>query len=1353
MPATPTRTQRDGDADNDDDQDDDDEYTVRAAAQTTPKQGVASPAAGSSHTTARTRTGTDVPTTPTTISSSSRSEHSSSPSPLRRSDRGPRGELLHTPPVLLPSLSFNSTARASSPITTSTRSSPRYGWQDGGGRAQSPSTQQQQQPIRDSMNADGDRLATGNPSARDRDSESDRDRERETTAIPSSHPLTSTNSTDSTFSSASSSSSASASASSDNDWARSWIDADHDHDLDRAYEQQQQQQRGFNSNWGLAAAPSSFDPLVSGARREADTTTTTTSSRHSDLAPRAREPVEKGEEEEEEGGERRRRLERDEVQEEGAGARDQQEARTADTVTGTLSAQEEQEQELGRLLRGHNNDDAAEEADGLEEDLADLTPMIGSGFGSPPPRSPPAMRPDDVLATGATVPSSSSSSSSSSSRPATKSTTVTLPTIEPLFSNHRTRRPTSPSTAAAAAATATVTDESDSSFAAAGLGAVPSRPEEAVTAVPSSSSRPLSEFDWAAAYADGEGGAAAVSTTPPAAAAAAAVEAKLSADATPERGKATEASSDLAAPTLTAVSSKLDLEPPPPHGENAIRDEAALLDPLPPQQQEEEQDPMAMLDSLIYQSTSAGEAEMMDSTAAPAGLSTRQSRLESSPSSGVPNPILLPGSVVAATPLSPTSPTANANGNARKERGPAPDIPVKSSRRASLLGRRRQSADSQTLLQRAASMAMATSSRSTVGGGTATAMTADPSSSSSLNEAGGRARTGSSPSHARRSGSVPASAPATSPGPASGLSSPSGAATSPTLSRNSSSYDFAEIADVYARNSLYYPPPDATPRASRAWESEEVPRPTSASFEEETGSGTNTARQSRIEEQLEPTSAVEPPARAPSSSTLTPSRSSTDVSRADAKARAAAFIEDLKRAKANEAITAAPGAPVIAAGFETARRAPHLADEYSFSMNGSSTASAVQSYSMPAETSPDTTPPLPPPSSSKRPLENASASSSFGSRRQSYDTTSRSTPNLALLSSSRRPSEPTLASLGPEQPLLDQRPPLLRRRALPTAVIISAELKKAATSRERCRLYVDKLNELGRERSRLDEWILATKGDHWTPDMSAANSPKRSRRARQDASVATFAPRGDGYRAREITRGSFSAHDLAPSAPFPGVLNLPPTRSTSHASLSSGGGGGGGGKSFFSGLGRGTLGRRMSKRDHAGGPSSSRSSAKSSSLRSTISGPVQVLSSTNAALATISDGPYRPPAHQAAYTTRNSFDSRRSSPATSPQASRASFSYGSLPPSASSVSSPSADVAAPAPAIPTFQVTRGSVYYENGEKTAGSQVGDLDEDKLDRLADVLPQASRADLAAALEEAGGDDVLAISVYLSSEPSLT
>lgn len=724
--------------------------------------------------------------------------------PQQQQSRGPRGELLHTPPVLLPSLSLNSTARtAPSSVTTATGSSARYSWQDGGrggrgGRAQSPSTptQQQQQHHRqraardsESSAADDDGSAIG-PSVRDPDR--DRNRERERTATPSSHPLVSTNSTDSTFSSSASSSSASASASSDNDWARSWIDADHDHDLDldRAYEQQQQQhQRGFDSNSGLAAAAPSFDPLLlSGAR--ADTTTVTTSAlphRSSRLSGGGGDRAQEEEEEEEAGeeGERRRRkrVEGGEVREEDAGARKQQ-APTADTGmrSGTgqqqQEQQEEQEQQLQGLLR---QEDELE-----EEDLADLTPMVGSsGFGSPP-SSPSAMRSNDdvnsdVLPTGATA-------ASPSSRPVTTTTTVILPTIEPLFSN-RTR-----SDPAAAAAR--------------GLeGAVQSRSGGATTAVAGaatpSSSRPLSEFDWAAAYADGGGGAASSSTLP-----AVAVEAKSSADAAPERIKATEMSSNLATPTTPAVSSISHLEPTPPrsHGMTAIRDATAPLDPLPPQEreeeQEQEQDPMAMLDSLIYQPSLASESEPLESTTAPAAHSMGQSRDEStslpSPSSAAfPKPVLPPGSTALPSVQSPTSPTANANvstsgngngngnGNGRKERGPAPVIPVKSSRRASLLGRgRRQSADSQTLLQRATSMVATSSSspRSAVGG---TAMPSDPSSSSFEDEEGPRARTVSPPSHAR-SGSVPLSASATSPGPASGLSSPSaggGAANSPALSR------------------------------------------------------------------------------------------------------------------------------------------------------------------------------------------------------------------------------------------------------------------------------------------------------------------------------------------------------------------------------------------------------------------------------------------------------------------------------------------------------------------------------------------------------------------------------------------
>ncbi|GAA5981069.1 hypothetical protein JCM10908_003972 [Rhodotorula pacifica] len=712
-------------------------------------------------------------------------------------------------------------------------------------------------------------------------------------------------------------------------------------------------------------------------------------------------------------------------------------------------------------------------------------------------------------------------------------------------------------------------------------------------------------------------------------------------------------------------------------------------------------DPMALLDSLISQSGSAVVVASEPTTPTALGATTGVKTIASPP----PPPPR--EEVLASSPASPLSP-APALANSKKER---PAVPLKSSRRASLLARRRQS-DSQTLQRAVAVTAAATATASLAEGAAADA----------------------------RRGSVPGP---TSPPPSAG-------AASPTPSRNSSNYDLTDIADVYARNSLYYPPPDATPRSLRILDSD-VPLPSPAvTLAETTSSGTITARQSRIEQpELATVSATaeegQPRVVAQESRPegMTPSRrSSSSVSRADAKARAAAFIEDLKRAKADAA--AVTTAPLSAGGVDAASRdlaepAP-ASNDYLIPLRPE----ALSTVPATTRSSAEATPPLPPPSSTK-PSEDATIYSS-GSRRPSLDY--RSTTNLASLSGSRRPSEQTLASLAPRQPYFEpSRPRLLQRRALPSAVIISAELKKATTARDRCRIYEDKLNELGRERSRLDEWILATSGgrrlSYESPELLAV-SPNRSRRARQDSSVATFAPRGDGYRAKEIPRGSYSSYELSSaSAPFPGVLNLTPSRSASHASLASGGPGGSGGKSFFSSLGGRSLGRRMSKRDHASGPPS-RSSAKSS-IRSTISGPVQILSSTNSALAPVSDGPYRP----LQSNNRASFDSRRSSPATSPQVSRASFSYGStssLPPSASFT---------PATSIPTFQVTRGSVYYDNGEKTAGSQLvgGDLDEEKLDRLADILPQASRADLAAALEDAGGDDVLAISVYLSSEPSLT
>jgi hypothetical protein len=53
-------------------------------------------------------------------------------------------------------------------------------------------------------------------------------------------------------------------------------------------------------------------------------------------------------------------------------------------------------------------------------------------------------------------------------------------------------------------------------------------------------------------------------------------------------------------------------------------------------------------------------------------------------------------------------------------------------------------------------------------------------------------------------------------------------------------------------------------------------------------------------------------------------------------------------------------------------------------------------------------------------------------------------------------------------------PPLLRRRPLPMAIQAS-EVQKARTAGERARIYAAKINELNREKSRLDEWIDAVR--------------------------------------------------------------------------------------------------------------------------------------------------------------------------------------------------------------------------------------------------------------------------------------
>ncbi|GAA5891793.1 hypothetical protein JCM8208_002887 [Rhodotorula glutinis] len=510
--------------------------------------------------------------------------------------------------------------------------------------------------------------------------------------------------------------------------------------------------------------------------------------------------------------------------------------------------------------------------------------------------------------------------------------------------------------------------------------------------------------------------------------------------------------------------------------------------------------------------------------------------------------------------------------------------------------------------------------------------------------------------------------------------------------------------------------------------------------------------------------------------------------RGDAKARAAAFLADLRRAKAaaaadeadeaSLAVLAAPAAAVSAAERLVSSSSPLPGEVKSFLDSTSPalpplppasplvrpelpSAPSLVEPPAPAEIgeleppSPEGSPPVPPPNDSKRPSV-ASAATTLSIRRRS----SANAPSLA----------PPAASAAAAAPRPVDNSPLLRRRPLPPAVQIVAELRRARTARERGRIYAEKINELGRERSRLDEWVRAMReggGASGRAPPAASPNPSTSRRAsRQDASTATFAPRADGYRAKELPSSSFSPRDMAPTnAPYPGVLNyngggnVGATSSTSSlrsgappSSFSSGSK-----ASFFSGLGvvgRGSLGRRASKREHHGHHPAGPGAAMN------ISAPVQLLSSTNLALTSPTSasvmplggarsisGPRMPNASSS--TERASLDARYSpsgspalpSGAPPPLPVRTSFSYGS---SASLGIGGGLGGLAASASVPA---------HLSGGMGVGSEVayGAVDEEredaKLVRLQDILPQASREDLVDALATAGGDDVLAISVYLS------
>ncbi|GAA5829509.1 hypothetical protein JCM5353_001276 [Sporobolomyces roseus] len=478
------------------------------------------------------------------------------------------------------------------------------------------------------------------------------------------------------------------------------------------------------------------------------------------------------------------------------------------------------------------------------------------------------------------------------------------------------------------------------------------------------------------------------------------------------------------------------------------------------------------------------------------------------------------------------------------------------------------------------------------------------------------------------------------------------------------------------------------------------------------------------------------PTNGPASNPVSPTAAGRSVTpKGDAKARAAAFIADLKKARQE------------AASPENQRNVQTEEDD-TIRIETKEREGPQPTISPVAERPP--------------PVPTQQQQSSSSSLPRPITRTSESPlphpPQPSSRSSMLPPSRQTSHNMTHAPPPL---PPLLRRRPLPMAIQASGELKKARTAGDRARIYASKINELSREKSRLNEWIEAVRNPRLAIGRaSLASQPasplKTARSFRQDASTATFAPRGDGYRAKEIHSHTFGPKDMTPSAPYPGVLSynsiatnstistsgsISSNRSTLGSGLPAASAAPGTARpSFFSR----SLGRRTSKREPP--RETPRSNSGGSAISALpISNPSPLLYSSSSATTTApsnlrSIGGPRMPGN---LSSRASFDSRTSisSPiASSPQINshtgspvtssaghphRASFSYGST----------------------TSSIASSPITYSNSNE--GTSSSSQDSAALSRLTDILPQANKEDLVEALKKAGGDDVLAISVYLSEE----
>ena len=194
----------------------------------------------------------------------------------------------------------------------------------------------------------------------------------------------------------------------------------------------------------------------------------------------------------------------------------------------------------------------------------------------------------------------------------------------------------------------------------------------------------------------------------------------------------------------------------------------------------------------------------------------------------------------------------------------------------------------------------------------------------------------------------------------------------------------------------------------------------------------------------------------PTDPSSTTSRSSTP--RGDAKARAAAFIADLKRSKQEAEKSAQEQkdeAVVVVDENETIKiqHAQAVVQEKELDRQNGEDTITLESNSRVLRP--------PQPKTISRTSE-ASIRSQAQSQPPSQPRSQPSSRSSTLLYPTTVPPQPTL-------------PPLLRRRPLPMAIQASGEIQRARTAGERARIYAAKINELNREKSRLDEWIDAVR--------------------------------------------------------------------------------------------------------------------------------------------------------------------------------------------------------------------------------------------------------------------------------------